>query len=72
LLVHAGIDVFITSPVAASLPNVMGALLAVGTALLIPAFGSENLSRRPRVVESDGGTRRRRHDPRRGGLPRPP
>jgi hypothetical protein len=43
--------IFITSPVAAQLPNVMGALLTVGTLLLIPVFGSQNLSRRPRVIE---------------------
>ena len=50
-LFHAVLDIFIGSPVAAPLPNVMGALLTVGTLLLIPVFGRENLSRRPRVIE---------------------
>jgi uncharacterized protein len=50
-LFHAALDVFITSPVAAQLPNVMGALLTVGTLLLIPVFGRQDLSRRPRVIE---------------------
>jgi membrane protease YdiL (CAAX protease family) len=49
-LFHAALDVFITSPVAPALPNVMGALLTIGTIVLIPVFGRENLSRRPRVV----------------------
>ena len=48
---HAALDIFISSPVAAPLPNVMGALLTVGTLLLIPVLGRRDLSRRPRVVE---------------------
>ena len=52
-LFHAALDIFMTSPVVSSdfLPNIMGALLTIGTLLLIPVFGRENLSRRPRVVE---------------------
>lgn len=50
-LFHALLDIFISSPVAAPLPNVMGALLTVGTLLLIPISGSRDLSRRPRVIE---------------------
>jgi hypothetical protein len=49
-LFHAALDVFITSPVAPALPNAMGALLTIGTIILIPVFGRENLSRLPRVV----------------------
>jgi membrane protease YdiL (CAAX protease family) len=51
-LFHAALDIFISSPVAAPLPNVMGALLTVGTILLIPVFGRKDLSRRPRVIEA--------------------
>ena len=50
-LFHAALDVFITSPVTAALPTVMGALLTVGTLLLIPVFGGENLARPRRVIE---------------------
>jgi hypothetical protein len=50
-LFHASLDIFINSPVAAPLPNVMGALLTVGTILLIPVFGRQNLSGRTRVIE---------------------
>jgi membrane protease YdiL (CAAX protease family) len=50
-LFHAALDIFISSPVAAPLPNVMGALLTVGTLVLIPVLGRLDLSRRPRVVE---------------------
>jgi membrane protease YdiL (CAAX protease family) len=52
-LFHAALDIFISSPVAAPLPNVMGALLTVGTLLLIPVSGRRNLSWRPRVMEPD-------------------
>ena len=38
-LFHAALDIFIGSPVAAAVPNVMGALLTVGTLLLIPTLG---------------------------------
>ena len=55
-LFHAGLDIFISSPVAAPLPRVMGALLTVGTLLLIPVFGRQDLSRRPRVVEPTSGS----------------
>ena len=51
----AALDIFFTSPVAAQLPNVMGALLTVGTLSLIPVFGRQNLARRPRVVEPPTG-----------------
>lgn len=51
-LFHAALDVFITSPIATALPNVMGALLTVGTLLLVPIFGRENLSGRARVIET--------------------
>jgi uncharacterized protein len=50
-LFHAALDIFMMSPVAPSLVNVMGAILTMGTVLLIPIFGRESLSRRPRVVE---------------------
>jgi hypothetical protein len=50
-LFHAALDIFISSPVAAPLPNVMGALLTVGALLVIPVFGRRDLSRRPRVIE---------------------
>jgi len=50
-LFHATLDIFISSPVAAPLPNVMGALLTVGALLLIPVLGRRDLSLRPRVVE---------------------
>jgi membrane protease YdiL (CAAX protease family) len=49
-LFHAVLDIFITSPVAPDLQSVMGALLTIGTLLLIPVFGAENLARRPRIV----------------------
>ena len=49
-LFHAALDIFIASPVAAELPNVMGALLTVGTLLLIPVFGRQNLARQPRCA----------------------
>jgi hypothetical protein len=51
-LFHATLDIFISSPVAATLPNLMGALLTVGALLLIPVFGHRELSRRPRVIDS--------------------
>ena len=50
-LFHAALDIFITSPVAPQLPNVMGALLTVGTLGLIPVFGRQDLSRQSHVVE---------------------
>jgi membrane protease YdiL (CAAX protease family) len=50
---HAALDIFIGSPVAAQLPNVMGALLTVGTLLLIPVYARTNLSRQHRVVEPE-------------------
>jgi membrane protease YdiL (CAAX protease family) len=50
-LFDAALDIFISSPVAAPVPNVMGALLTVGTLVLIPVLGRRDLSRRPRVVE---------------------
>ena len=52
-LFHAALAIFFTSPVAPgnALPNVMGALLTMGTLLLIPVFGRTNLSRRSRVVD---------------------
>jgi membrane protease YdiL (CAAX protease family) len=49
-LFHSALDIFIASPVAAELPNVMGALLTVGTLLLIPVFGRQNLARQPRCA----------------------
>ena len=51
-LFHGALDVFM-SPVAPELQSVMGALLTIGTLLLIPVFGGENLARRPRIVEPD-------------------
>ena len=57
-LFHAVLDVYFVSPVAKTLPNVMGALLTVGTLLLIPVFGRENLARWPRVMESREGESR--------------
>jgi membrane protease YdiL (CAAX protease family) len=54
-LFHAALDIFFVSPVAAELPNVMGALLTVGTLLLIPILGRQNLARSPRVVEPPTG-----------------
>jgi membrane protease YdiL (CAAX protease family) len=39
---HAALDIFIGSPVAAAVPNVMGALLTVGTLLLIPTLRHES------------------------------
>jgi len=53
-LLHASLDIFITSPVAPALPNVMGALLTMSTLLLIPAFGRRDLSWRPRATDSAG------------------
>ena len=50
-LFHAVLDIFISSPVAAPLPNVMGALLTVGTLLLIPISRRRDLSWRPRIIE---------------------
>ena len=50
-LFHAALDIFISSPVAAPLPNVMGALLTVSTLLLIPVSGRRDLSWGPRVIE---------------------
>jgi hypothetical protein len=35
-LFHAALDIFIGSPVATAVPNVMGALLTLGTLLLNP------------------------------------
>jgi len=49
---HAALDIFIGSPIAAELPNVMGALLTVGTLLLIPVFGRQDLSRHLRVIDA--------------------
>jgi membrane protease YdiL (CAAX protease family) len=51
-LFHGALDIFMMSPVAPGLTNVMGALLTVGTLLLIPVFGHQNLARRPRVTSS--------------------
>jgi membrane protease YdiL (CAAX protease family) len=51
-LFHGALDIFMMSPVAPGLTNVMGALLTVGTLLLIPVFGRQNLARRPRVTSS--------------------
>ena len=48
---HAALDVFITSSVAGSIANVMGALLTIGTLLLVPLVGRENVSGRDRVSE---------------------
>ena len=50
-LFHAALDIFISSPVAATLPNVMGALLTVGTLLLILICGRRDLSWRSRITE---------------------
>jgi uncharacterized protein len=50
-LFHAALDIFISSPVAPPLPNVMGALLTVGTLLLILIVGRRDLSRRSRIIE---------------------
>jgi uncharacterized protein len=50
-LFHAALDIFISSPVAAPLPNVMGALLTVGTLLLILISGRRDLSWRSRITE---------------------
>lgn len=50
-LFHAVLDIFFGSPVAADVPNVMGALLTVGTLLLIPTVGARDLSRRQRVIQ---------------------
>jgi membrane protease YdiL (CAAX protease family) len=50
-LFHGALDIFITSPVAPELQSVMGALLTIGTLLLIPVFGAENLAQGQRIVE---------------------
>jgi len=46
-LFHALLDIFIVSPVAAEIPSIMGALLTVGTLLLIPVCGRQYLARQP-------------------------
>jgi len=48
-LFHAALDVFMSSPVAPGIENVMGALLTIGTVLIVPTFGAESLSRRGKV-----------------------
>jgi hypothetical protein len=52
-LFHGALDIFINSPVAAGVPNVMGAVLTIGTLLVIPVFGPEDLAKTPRVFERD-------------------
>ena len=64
-LFHAALDIFITSPIAPELPNLMGALLTVGTLLLIPVVGRHDLSRRPRVIEPASAGRQAQANPRR-------
>jgi len=49
---HGVLDVFMTSPVAPQIATVMGAILTVGTIVLVPLFGATNLARRPRVTEA--------------------
>ena len=50
-LVHAALDVFITSPVAPGIENVMRALLTIGAVLIVPVFGAESLSRQGKVTD---------------------
>jgi hypothetical protein len=50
-LFHAALDVFMTSPVAPGIEKVMGALLTIGAALIVPVDGAESLSRRGKVAD---------------------
>jgi membrane protease YdiL (CAAX protease family) len=50
-LFHAALDVFMTSPVAPGIEKVMGALLTIGAALIVPVYGAESLSRRGKVTD---------------------
>jgi len=50
-LFHAALDVFMTSPVAPGIENVMGALLTIGAVLIVPVFGAESLSKRGKVTD---------------------
>jgi uncharacterized protein len=48
---HATLDILITPAVSPLLPNVMGAVLTIGSVLVIPLAGPRHLARRSRIVE---------------------